>query len=216
MNSVSSDPIWSGARCVPRLRCILSRTPAGDSLMTQPYTDTRDIGHYIHGERVASTSGRSQAVYNPATGAVARQVALASVDEVNAAVASAKAAFPAWSETPPIRRAPGDEQLPRADERTPRRTRRDDHRRARQGLHRRDRRSQPGHRHRRVRLRHPAVAEGRLHRPGLDRHRQLDDAPVAGRGGRHHAVQLPVHGAVLDVPGGDRLRQQLHPQAQRA
>lgn len=73
--------------------------------MTQPYTDTRDIGHYIHGERVASTSGRSQAVYNPATGAVARQVALASVEEVNAAVASAKAAFPAWSETPPIRRA---------------------------------------------------------------------------------------------------------------
>lgn len=73
--------------------------------MTQPYTDTRDIGHYIHGERVASTSGRAQAVYNPATGAVARQVALASVDEVNAAVASAKAAFPAWSETPPIRRA---------------------------------------------------------------------------------------------------------------
>ena len=73
--------------------------------MTQPYTDTRDIGHYIHGERVASSSGRSQAVYNPATGAVARQVALASVDEVNAAVASAKAAFPAWSETPPIRRA---------------------------------------------------------------------------------------------------------------
>lgn len=73
--------------------------------MTQPYTDTRDIGHHIHGERVASTSGRAQAVYNPATGAVARQVALASVDEVNAAVASAKAAFPAWSETPPIRRA---------------------------------------------------------------------------------------------------------------
>ena len=73
--------------------------------MTQPYTDTRDIGHYIHGERVASTSGRAQAVYNPATGAVARQVALASVEEVNAAVASAKAAFPAWSETPPIRRA---------------------------------------------------------------------------------------------------------------
>ena len=73
--------------------------------MTQPYTDPRDIGHYIQGERVASTSGRSQAVYNPATGAVARQVALASVEEVNAAVASAKAAFPAWSETPPIRRA---------------------------------------------------------------------------------------------------------------
>ena len=36
---------------------------------------------------------------------MARQVALASVDEVNAAVASAKAAFPAWADTPPIRRA---------------------------------------------------------------------------------------------------------------
>ena len=74
-------------------------------MSVQPYTDTRDIGHYVHGERVASTSGRSQAVFNPATGAVARQVSLASVEEVNAAVASAKAAFPAWSETPPIRRA---------------------------------------------------------------------------------------------------------------
>ena len=34
------------------------------------------------------------------------------------------------------------------------------------------------------------------------RHRQLDAAPAARRGRRHHAVQLPVHGAVLDVPGG--------------
>ena len=52
----------------------------------------------------------------------------------------------------------------------------------------------------------------RLHRPGQHRHRQLDAAPAAGRGGRHHAVQLPLHGAVLDVPGGHRLRQRLHPQ----
>ena len=32
-------------------------------------------------------------------------------------------------------------------------------------------------------------------------------APAARRGGRHHAVQLPVHGAVLDVPAGAGLRQ---------
>jgi malonate-semialdehyde dehydrogenase (acetylating)/methylmalonate-semialdehyde dehydrogenase len=70
-----------------------------------PYTDSRDLGHYIGGERRASSSGRQQAVYNPATGAVARQVHLASADEVNAAVAAAQAAFPAWAETPPIRRA---------------------------------------------------------------------------------------------------------------
>jgi malonate-semialdehyde dehydrogenase (acetylating) / methylmalonate-semialdehyde dehydrogenase len=70
-----------------------------------PYTDSADLGHHIGGAHRAGTSGRQQAVYNPATGAVARQVHLANVDEVNAAVAAAQAAFPAWAETPPIRRA---------------------------------------------------------------------------------------------------------------
>ena len=69
------------------------------------FSSTTEVGHYIHGRLVASTSGRRQAVYNPSTGAVARQVALGSVEEVNAAVASAKSAFPAWSDMPPIRRA---------------------------------------------------------------------------------------------------------------
>ena len=71
----------------------------------EAFTATTDVGHYIGGRLVAGTSGRQQAVYNPSTGKVARQVALASVDEVNAAVASAKAAQPAWGDTPPIRRA---------------------------------------------------------------------------------------------------------------
>ena len=71
----------------------------------EAFTATTEVGHYIHGRAVASTSGRRQAVYNPATGAVARQVALASVDEVGSAVAAAKAAFPAWADMPPIRRA---------------------------------------------------------------------------------------------------------------
>ena len=72
---------------------------------TEAFTSTADIGHHINGRAVASTSGRSQAVYNPATGAVARQVALASVAEANAAVAAGVAAFPAWSDMPPIRRS---------------------------------------------------------------------------------------------------------------
>ena len=71
----------------------------------EAFTATTEVGHFINGAHVASISGRRQAVYNPATGAVARQVSLASVDEVNAAVAAAQAAFPAWSNTPPIRRA---------------------------------------------------------------------------------------------------------------
>ncbi|MGE5116952.1 MAG: CoA-acylating methylmalonate-semialdehyde dehydrogenase [Betaproteobacteria bacterium] len=71
----------------------------------EAFTNTTDVGHWIGGRRVAGASGRAQAVYNPATGAVARQVALAGADEVNAAVAAARAAFPAWADTPPIRRA---------------------------------------------------------------------------------------------------------------
>ncbi len=64
-----------------------------------------EIGHFINNARVAGTSGRSQPVYNPATGKSESSVALASVAEVAAAVAAAKAAWPAWAKTPPLRRA---------------------------------------------------------------------------------------------------------------
>src|SRR5690349_17647819 len=73
--------------------------------MSKPYTDSADIGHFINGQPQAASSGRSQAVYNPTTGAVARQLLLASVEDVDSAVASAKAAFPAWADAPPLRRA---------------------------------------------------------------------------------------------------------------
>ena len=63
------------------------------------------IDHYIGGQRAAGTSGRSQPVTNPATGAVTGQVALANSAEVAQAVAAAQAAFPAWADTPPLRRA---------------------------------------------------------------------------------------------------------------
>jgi malonate-semialdehyde dehydrogenase (acetylating)/methylmalonate-semialdehyde dehydrogenase len=71
----------------------------------EAFTATAEIGHHIAGRVTAGTSGRRQAVWNPATGAVARQVVLASADDVHAAVAAAQAAFPAWAETPPLRRA---------------------------------------------------------------------------------------------------------------
>jgi malonate-semialdehyde dehydrogenase (acetylating) / methylmalonate-semialdehyde dehydrogenase len=64
-----------------------------------------EIGHYINGAVVAGTSSRFGDVYNPASGALARKVALANDAEVARAVAAAKAAFPAWADTPPIRRA---------------------------------------------------------------------------------------------------------------
>lgn len=63
------------------------------------------IGHYIQGKAVAGNGERVHAVYNPATGERTAQVRLANVSDVNAAVESAKAAFPAWSDTSPLRRA---------------------------------------------------------------------------------------------------------------
>ena len=68
-------------------------------------TDNTEIAQYIQGARTAGSSARTQAVYNPATGAVTRQVRLGNAQDVAAAVASAQAAFPAWADTPPIRRA---------------------------------------------------------------------------------------------------------------
>jgi malonate-semialdehyde dehydrogenase (acetylating)/methylmalonate-semialdehyde dehydrogenase len=63
------------------------------------------IAHYINGQMTAGESSRQQEVFNPATGQVSGQVALASRADVATAVAAAKAAFPAWADTPPIRRA---------------------------------------------------------------------------------------------------------------
>ena len=54
------------------------------------------INHWIGGRTVPGESGRSGPVYNPATGAVAAEVDFASVEEIDAAVAAAKEAFPAW------------------------------------------------------------------------------------------------------------------------
>jgi malonate-semialdehyde dehydrogenase (acetylating) / methylmalonate-semialdehyde dehydrogenase len=71
----------------------------------EAFTQTQDIGHWIGGAAHAGSGARKQAVWNPTMGKVARQVLLASADDVNAAVAAAKAAQPAWGDMPPIRRA---------------------------------------------------------------------------------------------------------------
>ncbi|RZL89715.1 MAG: CoA-acylating methylmalonate-semialdehyde dehydrogenase [Variovorax sp.] len=63
------------------------------------------IAHYIAGRRAGGASVRNQDVFNPATGVVTGSVALANRADVDAAVAAAQAAFPAWADTPPIRRA---------------------------------------------------------------------------------------------------------------
>ncbi|TXH71932.1 MAG: CoA-acylating methylmalonate-semialdehyde dehydrogenase, partial [Thiothrix sp.] len=62
------------------------------------------IGHLINGE-LRTASGRTQPVYNPSTGEVSKHVALASKATVEDAIAAAQAAFPAWRDTPPAKRA---------------------------------------------------------------------------------------------------------------
>ena len=57
------------------------------------------VPHWIDGAQSASHSGRTAPVYDPALGVVTKQVAMADRAEIDAAVASARAAFPAWRDT---------------------------------------------------------------------------------------------------------------------
>ncbi|MBV8657383.1 MAG: CoA-acylating methylmalonate-semialdehyde dehydrogenase [Burkholderiales bacterium] len=65
----------------------------------------KTLNHWINGQEVAGISGRFADAYNPAQGEVVARVPLATEAELGAAVAAAHAAFPAWSATPPLRRA---------------------------------------------------------------------------------------------------------------
>ena len=66
---------------------------------------SKELSHWIGGTRQAGTSGRFGDVYNPATGEITARAPLASADEVDAAVKSAREAFPEWAATPPLARA---------------------------------------------------------------------------------------------------------------
>ena len=65
---------------------------------------TTTVGQLINGEMRIDGS-RSQDVYNPSTGAASKKVDLACAGTVEQAIAAAEAAFPAWRNTPPAKRA---------------------------------------------------------------------------------------------------------------
>lgn len=54
------------------------------------------VGHWIDGVESPSNSGRTAPVFDPALGVETKRVALANESEINAAIASAQKAFPAW------------------------------------------------------------------------------------------------------------------------
>ena len=65
----------------------------------------KKIPHFINGQSYEGRSSRYADGFNPATGEVMSSIPLASNEDVALAVSAAKAAFPAWAETPPLKRA---------------------------------------------------------------------------------------------------------------
>lgn len=66
---------------------------------------------FINGAYVQSNSTATRPVYNPSTGEVIAEAPLCTAEEVNGAVAAAKAAYPAWAQTSPMQRAQVMHQL---------------------------------------------------------------------------------------------------------
>jgi malonate-semialdehyde dehydrogenase (acetylating)/methylmalonate-semialdehyde dehydrogenase len=65
----------------------------------------REVTHWIGGAAVKGTSGRFSDVFHPASGRIQARVPLATDAELNSAIEAAAAAFPEWSNQPPLRRA---------------------------------------------------------------------------------------------------------------
>ena len=75
--------------------------------MNKP-VDTKNVATvelWVAGRRQRATTTRLGDVTNPATGVVTRRVPLCNTADVDSAVKAASAAYPAWRDTPPLRRA---------------------------------------------------------------------------------------------------------------
>jgi malonate-semialdehyde dehydrogenase (acetylating) / methylmalonate-semialdehyde dehydrogenase len=71
---------------------------------TTPTQQVRTLTHWVDGTASEGTGERHSQVTNPATGAVIARLPLATTDEMEAAIAQAKAAFPGWRDTSLARR----------------------------------------------------------------------------------------------------------------
>ena len=177
---------------------------------------TRVLGNYIGGAWVPSTGAEQLDVTNPATGEVLARVPLSGRDDVEAAVAAARAALPGWRRRSTIERARwlfGFRQALEAhqDELAAR-----GHARDGQDLPGRAGRGRPHDRDGRGRDRDPADDAGPRPRERRDGRRLRDDPPARRRLRGHRAVQLPGDGAHVVPALRHRLRQHVHPQALRA
>ena len=70
-----------------------------------PKHEEKKVRNYIAGEWRESTATEYMPLKNPATGESLGSVPVGTANDVDAAVAAAKAAFPAWRATPGAERA---------------------------------------------------------------------------------------------------------------
>ena len=181
-----------------------------------PTTTLRSIPHWIAGTPTAGTSGRSSDVFHPATGTVQAQVPLASEQGSQHRRSRSHRSLPRLVRTaaPPPR--PRSLPLPRDLRTPPRRSRHHHQPRARQSLLRRQGRSHPRPRSRRVCHRNPTAFEGRIHRAGRHRCRLWSMRQPLGVVAGITPFNFPAMVPMWMFPGRYRLWQHLHPQAQRA
>ena len=66
--------------------------------------DAKTLGFYAHGKWQESQTDKYMAVYDPSIGDVIAQTPCCTKEEVEKTIASAREAFPAWSETPCLKR----------------------------------------------------------------------------------------------------------------
>ena len=178
-------------------------------------TEMNRISHWIDGKVVAAASGRSGVVWDPATGQQQAAVDLASADEVDHAVAVAKAAFPAWRATNLSRRAEvmfHMRELVDANRKEIATLLTKEHGKVlgdalgevARGLENIE-----------FACGIPNLLKGGYSEQASTGDRRLQHQAAARRGGRHHAVQLPGDGADVDVRQRPRVRQHVRAQAQR-
>jgi|tagenome__1003787_1003787.scaffolds.fasta_scaffold20988203_1 malonate-semialdehyde dehydrogenase (acetylating)/methylmalonate-semialdehyde dehydrogenase len=82
-----------------------AKTEERDFRVSTSATETRVLGNYIGGAWVPAATAERLGVTNPATGDVLARVPLSTRDDVDAAVAAARAAFPEWRRRSTIERA---------------------------------------------------------------------------------------------------------------
>ncbi len=67
-------------------------------------SEIKKLKYFSNGKWLDSKTDKYMDIYNPSTGEVQAQTPCCTVDEVNDAIAAANAAFPAWSNTPVMKR----------------------------------------------------------------------------------------------------------------